>query len=198
MFPEAVINGRPVAMYSRERRHAAGYGHIQARDVAGLDKSACEPVEPPPKMVLRAWEKLGFSDEEWTKAGAMAVQEAGRYFTMKLTGRVLLVKGMRTIGEVEMAMKWARDILESQSKEVEMFHKLTAAQLIPVCAKAFHDLSGRMMDLAEKSADKVSNEKPRNLPPTVAVQVNVAGRPSPSAQATSASCGRSDDADNGS
>lgn len=112
---------------------------------------------------------------------------------MKLTGRILLVKGMRTIGEVEMAMKWAREILESQSKEVEMFHKLTAAQLIPVCAKAFNDLSGRMMDLAEKSEDKVSTDKPRNLPPTVAVQVNVAGRSGPALPATTATYGRTED-----
>lgn len=186
-FPEAIINGRPIKYYSRPPARNPGSLPILAKDVAGLDKSALEPVEPPPKVVLKAWEKLGMDDKEWNKEAFRAAQEFGRYMNMKLTGRVLLTKGFNTIGQVQMAMKWAQEILASNHKDVEMFHKMTAAQLIPICAKAFKDLSEQLMDLAEKSQDKVSTDKPRNLPPSVALQVNLAGvvpSPAPASPAT--------------
>lgn len=179
--PDVKINGKKFPKYCVQRViHREGYYHITGSDVKGLDKTALEPVEVPPKVVLRAWDRLGLDKKTWDKAAMMAMQEAGKYLSMKLTGRILLVKGMDCLGQVESALKWSRSIIESNHPDVDTNHKLVAVQMVALCAKSYKDLSDQLMDLAEKSQDKVSNERPRNLPPTVALQVNVAGaKPSP-------------------
>jgi hypothetical protein len=176
MFPEAKINGKDAALWCRERKHSPGYYPISAKDVKGLDKTALMPVEPPPKVVLRAWEKLNMDKRTFNKVQFMAMQECGKYLSMKLnTPRILLVKGMDTLGTVERAIKWSEAVIESQSKEVETSHKLIAVQMVAMCAKSFKDLSEHMMDLADKAREKSDVEKPKNLPPTVALQMNFQG-----------------------
>lgn len=184
MSPDVKINGKRTANskdWMRDQHKSPGYYPVFHEDVPQLDKTALMPVQPPSKIVLRAINRLGLPKKNWDRAKLMAVQELSKYMTMKITARVLLVRNINTLEQADMAMEWAQGILTSNSKEITTEQKLAAMQMMTLAMKSIKDLNAQQMELAEKGQDKISTERPRNLPPAVAVQVNIPGASSPSA-----------------
>lgn len=132
-------------------------------------------LTPNDKLTLRVVDRLGLPARKWDKAKLQVLQQYGHLIDVKLTGRMCLVGGFDSFEKLERAQAWATDLLSRNDKDVPLQVKLAAAQIVAVCSKEYGELGKRMMEFAEKSAEKSENNKPKNLPPTVALQVNVAG-----------------------
>jgi len=187
--PEEFV-GKPIPLAKRVQQLEAKYRAstqgppITFGDVDILDASATDPVEAPSRIVTRAIKTLGLRKEGWSLAKLRAAQEFGRFLNMRITGRILLVRSFNCIEQVEKAMEVVGKIAEDEKVPAE--DRVSAVGMMAKAAEAYAKLSDQMMTLAEKTAPKISTEKPRNLPPTLAVQVNVAGpQTTPGSPATS-------------
>lgn len=139
-----------------------------------------EPVAPPPKVVLRAVDKLGYSSKIWDKAKLMALEQCGKFLDSRKLGRVLLVRNIHTLEQTDLAKEWAIQIITSTSKEITTDQRMVASQVLAVVADVERKINDQSMDFAERVQDKIADSKPKNLPPAV-VQVNIVGAtPSPS------------------
>ena len=134
-------------------------------------------VKAPPRAVMKAVNTLGLSPKVWESAKLKAVQEVGRFLTVQMTGKIAMIKTFDCLEQVDVALEAAKRILNGEDiNPVTVDQKIMACNVIAACAKAHRDLTNQAMQLAEKSADRVSTEKPKNLPPMVNLQVNVDGR----------------------
>lgn len=152
-----------------------------------------EAVRPPPKVVLRAVSRLGLSKGLLEKAKIASLEQLGRYLDKHRIARIGLSLAL-TDHERAVAMQdWVDGLLASQDPNITTDHKLMALQCAPVILESKRKIRDQMVDMAERAADKASEDKPRNLPPSVAVQVNLDGlRPSLSQPRQSASSGTPD------
>lgn len=150
----------------------------------GNQPVAPSPAPPTPKqrnkLILRAVDRLGLPRSRWERSKVLAIQELGHLFDTKITARVALVGSFDGLDQVQLAAEWAKGILAKPDDKTTFKDKLAAATVINMCAKSYGELAEKAVAFAEKSADRVELARPKNLPPTVALQVNVGGaQPSP-------------------
>lgn len=170
--PEKPLTPAQIAWRTRrEYLPPPGSLPITMADVPALDASALDPVVPPTKVVLRAVKTLGLPKSRWDKAKLMAIQQLGRYMSMKITARVLLVSSFDSLEQIENAYKVAAEIANDPKRSSE--DRLTAVGMIAKITEAYAKFSDQMMTLAEKSTPAQKTlERPKNLPPTFAIQFN--------------------------
>lgn len=186
--PDAIINGEPAWKYGWPKPSIPDHRTVPDKMVKVLDASALQPVEMPPKVMLRAVGKLGFKPDILDKVKLMAFEQVGRYLTMKRVGKILMVRNIHTLEQMDMAKEWVGEILKSTSDKVTVDHKLLATQALASVGEAERKLNEQIVDFAERTEEKRDSERPKNLPPSVAVQVNLAGShpsPLPASSATS-------------
>lgn len=154
-----------------------------------LDKPI-KKSNPADKYTLRVIDRLGLPASRWNKVKVKVLQEYGHLIDVKLASKICLVGGEASIEKLERAQAWAADLLTQNGKDAPTLQmKIAAANIVALCSKEIMEASKRVIEFAEKSADVAQNARPKNLPPTVAVQLNVAGASSPAAPATPANNG---------
>lgn len=135
------------------------------------------PLDPPPSKVLKAIDKLGMPKEKWDRAKLMAALEFGRYMSVKVMSRISMSTTFETLEQVNIALNIGVSLAKNEAIAAET--RLTAVNIVSNAAAAHCKLTDKLLDLAEKSQEKTTQDRPRNLPPQVALQVNVGG-PNPS------------------
>lgn len=178
----AVIDGKIVGGkswttgYIKPRKKVPGAIPISCHDAARLNKSAMMPIKKPSKVVLTAMGKVGLKPSQWNEVTIRASQEVSRFMSMQLTGEVLLVRNFNTLDMAEKGIQMLTAIAENGNFNVD--DRAFAASMIPKGVDAFRMLSAQIMEIAEKLHGPLRVQKPTlNLPPNVAVQVNMAGIP---------------------
>lgn len=132
----------------------------------------------PDADALKVRNTLRLPLDKWNNAKVRSVNELGQLQYMRLCARVLLVEGFDSIQQIGVAMKVGKEIMEDPNADKE--HRVMAGNMIAKCGQTYAELSEQLLELAEKGSDlapATAGEKPKNLPPPIAVQFNFA-RPS--------------------
>lgn len=163
-------------------------GPINAERAALLDSTALaiNKVDKDNRISLKIRNTLGLPMKKWNDAKMRAIQELGQYEYMKLCARVLLITGFSSVQQIEEALALGKKMLADKTIAPE--HRIAAGTMVSKCAQALTEISREILVLAQRGSDKTNEPgaRPRNLPPQVAVQVNVAGATSPAPATTAA------------
>lgn len=117
----------------------------------------------------------------WNDKRLQAANELFGMLDGALTAKICLVWGLSHIKPLEDALQVARDTLDEavMSGRSDMAAIASILQAQAKLIKEHRETLDQIMDFAAKSQEK-EKKQPRNLPPTIALQVNVPGVPSPS------------------
>lgn len=161
-------------------------GPINAERAALLDSTALaiNKVDTDNRIALKIRNTLGLPMKKWNDAKMRSIQELGQYEYMKLCARVLLITGFSSVEQIEEALSVGKKMLADKTIAPE--HRIAAGTMLSKCAQALTEISREILVLAQRGSDKTSEPgaRPKNLPPQVAVQVNVAGVSSPAPATT--------------
>lgn len=132
-------------------------------------------LPPPPtneEVIWKIRNRLGLPEKKWDRVRMMGAAELGKVEDLKLVANVLVIGGLDSIEKIQRAMEVATDLMEKPGTEDQT--RVAAGQMIANCGKAMRDLAAQVIACSEKGADKkdLGPTKPKNLPPSVAVQVN--------------------------
>lgn len=183
MSPDVRINGRTAEMaanFTKPRKKNPGSLPILGKDVPGLDRTALKPVVPvSTKMVFKAAETLGIRKDWISKGKLRAVDELFRYMSMQLTAQMAMVWSIDSLEQAEYTMRFIRNYLDEcglNERELTPYDLSCLANAQAALIKAHRDKTDQLMTLREMALDKSEVSKPKNLPPTLALQVNVGGQ----------------------
>lgn len=184
MSPDVRINGRTAEMaanFTKPRKKNPGSLPILGKDVPGLDRTALKPVVPvSTKMVFKAAETLGIRKDWITKGKLRAVDELFRYMSMKMTAQMAMVWSIDSLEQAEYTMRFIRGYLDEcalKERELTPYDLSCLANAQAALIKAHRDKTDQLMTLREMALDKSEVSKPKNLPPTLALQLNVNNQP---------------------
>lgn len=153
-------------------------GSEQTPDTDGTQPKESLPAardpDLPPRVVLKARDRLGLSKKKWDNAAIAAYQQFGKYLNVPITARILLVRDFDSLDQVQNAFEWCGKILADKDSTTEQ--RLTAIEIQALTATAQVRLSAQIMELAEKAGEKQQMDRPKNLPPQIPVQFNFNGQ----------------------
>ncbi len=118
----------------------------------------------------------------WNSGRLRAANELFGMLDTPLTAKICLVWALSHLKPIEASLQIARDELD-EAVVTATTDKQAIAALLQAQArlmKEHRETLEQIMDFAAKAQEPTGRGKPKNLPPTIALQVNVPGVPSPS------------------
>lgn len=141
-------------------------------DIAGaIDKYAAgvEPTGVSQEDAVAAFKKL---NSKLGDADQLRVLDAaGRYLTMRLTARILLVNTFNAMQQVEEGLEVAGGLAKDKNNTAEV--RLAGVKMLSEAAKAHALLAENAMRFAEVSKEPQTKEPGQNLPPMLGAQTNI-------------------------
>lgn len=124
------------------------------------------------KQAIKAAKKLGYSQAQWNVATLRAKQELGHFLSTKITARILLVNDIDTLEQVRAVAEVGKKLAENTDLAAK--ERIAAIGMVAHAGKVCGELSDQILKLAQAADEKAnsnSNGKPKNLPPSVGVEM---------------------------